>query len=182
MKYIKLILPAILCVIIIHITKMEIYYYPLSFGIIIGLINWEKHKYNPYIGTLLSIFVSFVSFWIAFFSMSIFGIFRDFILQNTEYTISKDLVGELSYIISPFLFAPILVFIIYKFVFNFSKTKFAKYIIIVSIILLVLQSSFFYNNEEFLKDSIQIPFVIWQVIMALAIQLIINQDIFKKKV
>ena len=77
MNYLKIITPPIFCVIIIVFTKMSIYYYPLSFGFIIGLFNWKKHKHNPYFGTILSLIVSNVSFWLAFLCIGIFSEFRE---------------------------------------------------------------------------------------------------------
>jgi len=154
---------------------MSIWYYPLSFGLVIGIINWEAHKYNAYIGVLLSVVVSFISFWLAFFSTGIFSFFCELITNNTNIVIGEKSMINFTYIIAPSIIAPLLVFLSYGFVFDFSKEKFTKYIILISIVLLILQSSFFYSNNDFLKDSRLIPFTIWQVIMTLSLQLVLHQ-------
>ncbi len=185
MKKIKIILPAILCVLIIYITKMSLWYYPLSFGVIIGLVNWKKHKYNSYIGTLLSVIVSFASFWISFFFFGVFSALREFIINNTNYSINESMLVYYL-IISAFIIAPILVFTLYKFVFKIPKTKFSLYIIISSIILLILDFMFFWNFQETNNFSEMLPYVIWQFIMALSLQLILYQEeikaLFNKKI
>jgi hypothetical protein len=178
MKYFKLLLPAILCVLILYITKMSILYYPLSFGLVIGLVNWKLHKYNPYIGVLLSVLVSLISFWLAFFSIGLFSNLGDLITSNTNYVFGDG--AKIYYLIVAInIIAPILVFTLYKFVFKIYKTKFSLYIIISSIILLVLV--FILNiNHYSIFDFRLLPYTIWQFIMALALQIIITQNTLKK--
>ncbi|MFL0094806.1 hypothetical protein, partial [Tenacibaculum maritimum] len=107
---------------------MSIYFYPLSFGFIIGLFNWKKHKYNPYLGTILSLIVSNISFWLAFLCIGIFSAFREFIMNNTSFVIGEDM--NIYYLmISAFIIAPILVFFSYKFIFNLPKTKLSLIVI-----------------------------------------------------
>ena len=174
MNYLKIIIPPILCVIIIFSTKMSIYYYPLSFGFIIGLFNWKKHKHNPYFGTVLSLIVSNISFWLAFLCMGIFSTFREFIMNNTNFIIGEDM--NIYYLmISAFIIAPIPVFFSYKFIFNFPKTKFSLYIIISCIILLIIGFIFYMNYSDNINTSGMFPYILWQIIMALTIQLLIYQ-------
>ena len=174
-RILKILLPSILCAVVIYITDMSIEYYPLSFGLIIGFVNWNFHKYKPLIGVSLSVLASYISFSIAYFSLGIFGYTRDMILANTDYAISDDLIGTLAFIISTSVIAPLLVFYLYRFIFTIQKTTFSKVIILISIVLLGLiqyGASVFYETFN--------SYLLWQVIMALAIQLLINQKINKK--
>jgi len=67
----KILLPVAICLILIGIIKIPFSYYPLSFGLVIGLANWNSHKYNLLLGVLLSIFVSHIAFYLAYFSFAI---------------------------------------------------------------------------------------------------------------
>lgn len=68
----KLILPSILCALIIILFKVKLDYYPIFFGLIIGIINWGKTKYNPFLGVLLSLLASLVIFFVSYFSIPVF--------------------------------------------------------------------------------------------------------------
>jgi hypothetical protein len=114
--YLKIILPSILCFIVIITIKMDIEYYPLSFGLIIGFINWNNHKYGISIGIFLSLLASYTSFFIAFFTFPL--LFEAFKLLFGEDTGSVTALA-----ISSFIIAPLLVFFLYKYVFHYSKTK-----------------------------------------------------------
>ena len=177
MKYIKILIPAILCVVILYITKMSISYYPLSFGLVIGIVNWKLHKYNPYLGVLLSVLVSMISFWLSFLSMGLFNNLGELITNNTNYVLGDG--AKIYYlIIAVYIIAPLLVLRFYKFVFNISKTKFNLTVIISVIIILLLiygiKPNYFIDNYP--KIS---PYIIWQFIMALALQLILYQKELK---
>jgi len=166
---IKIISPSIICALIILLTELPLEYYPISFGLIIGLTNWNLHKYKPYLGVLLSVLASFVSFFIAFYSSFLVENLVDFIFKETDYFVGDESRGTLTFIISPFIIAPILVFLVYSYIFNFPKVKRTTMIILISIVLLVLNAclAFYYGIGK--------PYVFWQVIMALAIQLIVYQ-------
>jgi len=178
MKCIQIILPSILCVLIIYITKMSILYYPLSFGLVIGLINWKIYKYNPYSGVLLSVLVSYISFWLAIFSIWLMSNLRELITSNTNYELSEDGAAMYYLLISVYIIAPLLVFFLYKFVFNFSKTKFNLTIIIMSIIILL---SIYGINSDYIIDKYPntLPYILWQFIMGIALQIIITQNKLK---
>ena len=171
----KIILPPIICLLIIVLTEMGIEYYPLSFGLIIGFINWNNHKYGISIGIFLSLLASYTSFFIAFFTFPL--LFEAFKLLFGEDTGSVTALA-----ISSFIIAPLLVFFLYKYVFHYSKTKITNYIILVSVLILItvfyLSDSQYFNFIKVLKLD---HYGIWQVIMALAIQTIIYQkEIWKK--
>ena len=173
----NIIAPSILCILCIYFIIDDLFYYPLSFGLIIGLVNWYHHKYNPFVGVILSLIVSYFTFFLAYFSLLIIGEIFNFL---------SDLGHIIGVIISAFIIAPILVFFAYKFVFDYPKTKLTAYIVLFSIILLVLQAYFFFNHDDLIsssltKSKVLNPFTIWQIIMALSLQLIITQRIKKEK-
>jgi multisubunit Na+/H+ antiporter MnhB subunit len=170
----KIISPSIICALVILLTELSLDYYPILFGLIIGLVNWDLHKYKPYFGVLLSLLASFGCFFIAFYSSYLVENVVDFIFKDTDYFVGDESRGTLTFIISPFIIAPILVFSAYRYIFNFPKVKQTTWIILISIILLVLIAclAFYYGIGR--------PFVFWQVIMALSIQLILYQHKFKK--
>lgn len=175
----KIILPPIICAVILISTKIGIEYYPLSFGLVIGFINWNNHKNGLFIGIILSLLASYLSFFIAYFTVPLsFQIFKPLLGQ--------DIGGVTALTISTFILAPLLVFFSYKFVFNYSKTKITKYIILFTIFILILVSFLFafFSDSQYIRylKSIRLDhYTIWQMIMALAIQLIIYQKLLLKE-
>jgi hypothetical protein len=167
----KIVLPSIICFLLIRIAKIPFSFYPLSFGLIIGIINWNVHKYNPYLGAISSVIISYTAFYIAYFS---------FVITGGIVSFMGDSGSVLGLTISTYVIAPILVFLFYKFIFKMSNSKLTMLIVIISIFVLVLQNYFFYSNE-LNKESLN-SFTAWQIVMALALQLIIYQkEIFKTK-
>jgi len=175
--YLILILPPILCAFLFSVTDISLDYLPLSFGLIIGFINWKAHKFKPLLGVLLSVLISYISFFIALFSSFIFGYIREFIMGMTNFVISDTTIRNFSLIITSFIFAPLLVFFFYKYIFYMPKTKLSLIIKITTVIILVLISCIFINIEQM---DISNSFFLWQIIMALAVQIIIYQkQLFK---
>lgn len=174
----RILFPSIICFVIIYITNMSIDYYPLSFGLVIGFTNLGLHKYKALLGILLSVIVSYASFFIAYFSFAITGNIFNFI-------VSGDLGNILGLNVSTNIIAPLLVFLLYRIVFNIPKTKLTIIVVLSSVVFLVLQSCFFYYMNSTQIDSfmgkILNLYTIWQVIMALALQIIINQKIVEPK-
>ncbi len=166
----KILLPSVICFILIHIIKISFSFYPLSFGLVIGIINWNIHKNNSLLGVLLSILVSYGAFLIAFFSFAVTGATFDFM--------DGDSGSILGLTISAYIIAPLLLFLSYTFVFRIPKNKLSIIIIIISVILLIVQNYFFYS-QGLNQNSIN-SFTGWQVIMALALQLMIYQKELKK--
>ena len=171
----KIILAPRACVLIILSTQFGIEYYPLSFGLVIGFINWNNHKYGLLIGIILSLLASYISFFIAYFSVYLlFEIFKLFLGQDNG--------GVVALMVSSFILSPLLVFFLYKFVFNYSLTKIAKYIIFTSILILIIVFNFSdWQYFKFLKNTRLDHYTIWQIVMALAIQLLIHQKVIWKK-
>lgn len=173
----RILLPSVLCVLVIYMTNMSLDFYPLSFGLIIGLVNWDIHKNKPLLGVFLSILVSYTSYLIAYFSLMIATNVPDTILG-----FSVDAANFFTFIVSPFVIAPLLIFFLYQFVFNIPKTKTTLFVILLSIVFLVLQSALFYYYVDALPTEISDnkilnSYTIWQIVMALAIQIIITQRV-----
>ncbi|GEM_PF-2797478 len=168
----KVILPSILCAILIYITNIPLEYSTLSFGLIIGLVNWNLHKYKPLLGTLLSVFVSFVSFTISYLS---------FVATKAIFdSVNLDSESVLSTMVSINVIAPLLLLFSYSFVFKIPKTRLTTLVIIFSLIILVSQSYLHYYIDllsiDFPNYKILKPYILWQMVMALTIQLLVNQN------
>lgn len=166
----RILLPPILCVFCLYFLIDDLFLYPLTFGLIIGFFNWNFHIYKPLIGVLLSVFVSYLTFFVAYFSLALTAkIFDSF----------GDTGNIIALTISTSIIAPILVFYAYKYVFYISKSKLTLQIILISIVLLILESWFFYDgslrNDDIMKTiKIINPYSVWQIIMAIALQLLIT--------
>lgn len=172
----RILLPPLICGIIVYYSNLSIEYYPMLFGLIIGLINWDVHVYKPLLGILLSILTSYASFFIALFSSFVFGYIQEYIMETTDFVISDRVTRNFSIIVTSFIIAPLLVFFLYRYVFNIPNSKISLIITGISIILLVLISYSFIEIED--KHLLN-PFFLWQIIMALAIQLILYQKELK---
>ncbi len=165
----KLLLPSILCTLIINITNIPLEYSVLFFGFILGLVNWYHHKYKPIYGIILSILASLASFLITYFSFAITG--------NLFSPMKGDSGQTLGLIISIYLVAPLLTFLFYKYVFDIPKGKFTNRVIITSIVLLV--SSFYVLKFIGLVKEAEDTYAVWQIVVALSLQLIIYQNELK---
>lgn len=175
MKYLQIVLPAIVCLLIAYFTKTSIWYYPLSFGLVIGLVNWSSHKNNPLLGTLLVVLVSYASFFASYFGVGFVAYLLDF-MKGDEGAL-------LALSIAPNIISPLLLFILFHFIFKIKKNKLRIFVILFSIIFLFFYSyipislEWYYLHDNRLLN----PSVIWQVIMALAIQILIHQNLFSLK-
>lgn len=166
---IKIISSPVICFITLITTKIGIDYYPLIFGLVIGLVNWKDHKNGLFIGIILNVFISYICFFIAYFSFPLFlGVFKPLL--------GEDAAAITVMTLSAFFFAPLLVFFGYKFIFTYPNDKYILKVIAVSIFTLVLICLLFYYFE--IGNGLSL--ILWQVIMALAIQLIIQQKELKK--
>lgn len=172
----KVLLPSVVSFALIRIVEIPFSFYPLSFALVIGIVNWNIHKYKPLLGIFLSIWVSYLTFLIAYSSMLLVGYLTKELFKNA---FNDETIGIITFSISPYIIAPLLVFWGYSFIFNISKTKLTKTIIFVSIMLINLQYYFFYS-QGLNQNSIN-SFTGWQVIMIIALQLIITQKINANK-
>ncbi|MGS2761683.1 hypothetical protein [Sinomicrobium sp. M5D2P9] len=176
----KVIVAPILCFLCLIFIINDLFYYPLSFGLIIGLVNWDIHKFKPIIGVFLSLLISYITFFMAYYSLVV--------TQRTFEFLGEDSGKILAVITSAFIIAPLLVFFAYKFIFHIPKTNFTFLIIISSVVILVLGFLYFMNYLDSLPERRDLnkpilnQYSLWQIIMALAIQLIIYQkQVFKLK-
>lgn len=163
----NIVLPSILCAVVIYITNISLEYSVLSFGFIVGLINWNLHKSKPILGVLLSICASYVTFIIAFFSLYVTAPIFDFIEGGDSGKI-------LAIIVSRTTIAPLLLFLSYSFIFKIRKTRLTIFVIILSLIVLI-SIEYLCHYFDFLDYKILNFYAIWQIVMALALQLIITQ-------
>ncbi|WP_299110029.1 hypothetical protein [uncultured Tenacibaculum sp.] len=170
---VRILLAPLLCSIGLYFFNLDLFLYPLVFGIVIGILNFDKYKTKPLIGLLYGLVGGYLAFFLSYFSF--------FLLLHLKTTIGEDKANLIAIITAPNLLAPMLVFSVYWFVFKFKKSKFTFLIMALSIIVLMLSCITIYLNINLLgRNSINTN-LIWQVIMALAIQLIIYQkEMFPK--
>jgi len=186
MKKIKLIiniiLPSIVCVIGLNFIFGELYFYPLLFGVVLGLFNWKLHKKKPITGVLLSIIVSYATFCLAYFGWGGINKLIGLVFENMGHRFyGKESIALKTFVMSFFLIAPLLVFYAFGFVFNITKTKLTKSIVVLSIIILLSYSVFdlyLTSTNNILPKSFSV--FLWQFIMALGLQLILYQQELKK--
>ena len=166
----KILLPVVVSFILIRVIKIPFSFYPLSFALVIGIFNWDIHKYKPLLGILLNVLVSYVTFLLAYSSMALVGYVTRGLFNNV---FNDETVGIITFSISPYVIAPLLVFWGYSFVFEIPKTKLTTTIVVVSVILINVQ--YYYLYFQGLNQNSINSFTGWQVIMALALQLMLNQ-------
>ncbi len=115
---------------------------------------------------------AYIAFFAAYFSF--------FLLLSLKNVIGEDKASLISFIIAPNLIAPLLVFIAYRFIYKYEKSKFTLSIVFLSTSLLLTLSVFIFCFIDSLESNMHIRsinlFLIWQIIMALALQLIIYQE------
>jgi len=176
----KVVLPAILCVVLTQyfINTYWEYLVILVFGISIVLFNYSKTKYNFIWSFLIAIILSYIVY---FLSILISGVIK-FILMGGD--LDKKIEGfifgidinVLFILIPSSIISPLLMFYCYRVIFDINKTNYFTLIKWISLVVLIFIG--FVSN--FYEDGYL--YIYWQVIMALALQLIIYQnEIFKRK-
>lgn len=179
--YLRILLPVLLCILSLSVFKIQLDYYPISFALIISVINWDNSQLKPVYSLILNIISSFIIFLI-------FYITSLFLIKGLSPLLGENLSSLIGFTLGAFILAPIAVFLTYnKFIFLFPKTKLTIYLMIISIIILTIISiTFFYCSDngfyDFLKKFNVDHYVLWQIVMTLTIQLIIYQkELFSKK-
>lgn len=176
----KVVLPAILCVVLTQyfINTYWEYLVILVFGISIVLFNYSKTKYNFIWSFLIAIILSYIVY---FLSILISGVIK-FILMGGD--LDKKIEGfifgidiNVLFILIPIsIISPLLMFYCYRVIFDINKTNYFTLIKWISLVVLIFIG--FVSN--FYEDGYL--YIYWQVIMALALQLIIYlNEIFKRK-
>lgn len=172
----KVIFPPIICWLILYYQGKNLFVFPLIFALVIGFVNINKFKFNFLKSLLLFLFFSYVSFFV--------GYFGSFILAKLLGTLG-DLGNIIAIIISAFIISPTLLYYSYSYIFKLLKTKFSIYVMAISLILMFIISFFtlyvmdYISDNNFFDTKLLNPFVLWQVIMALALQLILYQNELK---
>ncbi|QMU64983.1 MAG: hypothetical protein GKR88_12240 [Flavobacteriaceae bacterium] len=179
-KNTSIIIAPFLCAVLIVFTKLPLEYYPLSFGLVIAVVNWKISSRNSYLRTFLCVLFSYTSFFA--------GYFTPHILSNAFVPLfGQDIGGIVALTLSVCLISPLLLFFLFRFIFKYPKKKFVIKVTAISVITLFLISLFHTWNVDTLKfqhefNEILNPYTLWQVIMALAIQLLVRQQyLFKQK-
>lgn len=191
----KIILPPIVLIIFIYIfsileilNDISLLYYPISFGLVLGLFNWKLSKFSNKIILLIifSIIICIVSFFIGFFSLGVYNLFENTI----KLSLGEDDGKMWIIIISTCLIAPIALFQLLKLIFKFKKDKFNFFVKVITIILLIIQFLCFYkfSNNKIENNSFYnliSPFTFWQFIMIISLQLQLYHEevkmLFKKE-
>ncbi len=190
--WIKILLPPVFLLLVFYLLtglnflkEFGLLYLPISFGLIIGISNWRLFKfkinaYKPFLAIFTSILISIISFFLGVFSFGLYSILKNLLKvilegDNTKFSII---------IFSVCFIAPLSLFYLYRLIFIYAQNKTNFYIKLVAIVLLILYFiiHFIYFNEvnNFKLKSLFSPYVFWQVIMALALQLILYQKELKE--
>ena len=96
-----------------------------------------------------------------------------------------DLGNIIAIIISAFIISPILLYYSYSYIFELFKTKFNIYVMTITLTLMFSISFYTFYIIDYISDNnffdakLLNPFFLWQVIMALALQLILYQKELK---
>lgn len=175
----KIVLPSTLYVVLLNLKdNFWGFQFVLIFGFIIILFNKKKLK-NHFIGSLLlSILLSFL---VLFLSMGISSAIQYFVADIIGFNIKADTyilamqANDLYFLVAIGIISPILMFYCYRILFKIKKTNYTIYIKWISIIILLLLGI---TNVLSSKDNSIL--ISWQIIMALALQLILYQKELKK--
>lgn len=172
----RIIFPSIICWLILYYQVKNLFMFPLIFTLVIGLVNINKFKFNFLKSLLLCLFFSYLSFLV--------GYFGSFILGKLLGSLG-DLGNIIAIIISAFIISPMLLYYSYSYIFKIFKTKFNIYVMTITLILMFIISFYtlyvmdYISGNNFFDIKLQNPFFLWQVIMALAFQLILYQKELK---
>ncbi len=180
----RILLPAVLCSLLVLCLMNGYYEYLviLTFGIAIVLFNYGETKYN----FILSFLVSVISCYVVFFlSIAISGIIGYLIMggdvdEKIEGLILGIDINNLLSLIPIAIISPLLMFYSFQIIFIIEKNRYFNIIKWFSILILpflgIVFRGFFDNSYSY---------IYWQVVMALALQVIIYQkeitELFKPK-
>lgn len=178
----KIILTPFISVLFLFLTNSDLFLYPLVFSLVVTLSNFKLHRFQLVIGMILSIILSYLSFFIGFYGYSLFHKLIDFVGIPNDITIGEWFYTDLAGCISIFIIAPFLTIFLNKLLFRNTKTKLTKWILFLTTFL-ILFVSFVYHNQE--TNNIFQIFNLWQLVTIFGLQLIINQEsivvMFEKK-
>lgn len=167
----KIILPPALCVVIIYFLKTYIdFQFIVTFGIIIILFNKNKTKHSFNLSLLYSILLCFLVLVLSMGVGNLIYIIKDELFINL---LPNDFLKRL-HIIPKSIVSPLLMFYSYKLLFKIENTNYFRVIKWTSVLIMI---AFGLSNLFFVNENL---FVLWQFIMALALQLILyKKEIFE---
>lgn len=153
--------------------EIDIAFQVLFFSIIIVVCNLDEIRFSKLKSLVYSVIFSFITF---FLSISIyFGIgliIQQFlVLDRIEHiTFLTYNAKDLIFLIPVSIISPILMFICYRIIFDINYGRYFRNTILVTIIALIFLGLFI-----ILFNDIYIP-IMWQVIMALALQILLAKN------
>lgn len=158
----RIILSSLICVSCVFLLKSSLEYTTVTFGLVMGLSNFQAIKINKVPGVVLSVLFSFLSFLIAYLS---FGLFA-----NAINLINQDSANILSLLISAYIIAPVSLLVLYSFIFNYGDFKTKKVYMALSIILLLVVGYLIPYFKIFEKNVV--IFSVWQITMSFVIHIV----------
>ena len=175
----KIFLPALSCVLSVYFFSVTLKDYTnatlLFFGLIIILFNYRKTKYNYYISFIISIVLSYLTFFLA---LGIHAGISYLLIQFIDFDKLENLnmfthfITKLFSLFSISLLSPILMFRSYRILFKIKYDKYYKSVQFIVIILLIVYGLI---SKELEKEY----FIVWQFLMVLSLQLILYQEEIK---
>ncbi|MGJ8683051.1 MAG: hypothetical protein ACSHWW_00410 [Nonlabens sp.] len=188
--FLKIIIPIFLLSAGIYLLEIEynrftenliILYYPISFGLVVGLVNNKNHRYNYWFNTFLSLVIAALIFFTVFLIPYLIDQLQDYIRQSDEYYRFGFSKEDLLFI-SAFYVAPILVFLGYGLIFKIRRNIAFLGIVIMTIFCMFLIKNNIIGNQriEFLEEGSNSfrflhPYVLWQLVMVFGLQITIHQ-------
>lgn len=171
--YFLLFMPSICCVLLLYFIHDKLEVYPLSFGVIIGIANWFIRKYNRILNLVLSILISYFAYFsgIAFWALIVF-------LFKERLELSGEIWSKAVYAVSAFIISPLVLITLYQRIFK-TDTALRKKIPVVLGTIIVLNVIYWFTFENDVttinKFDLMNPYILWQPITALGLQLTLYQ-------
>jgi len=177
----RILLPIILFIILGYIPEIislekiinfeiALYFYqPITFGLIIGLVFWKFFTSNPLINLCLGIGGCLVCYLIGYVGIFLIG----------------DVENRITPLVSMFIVAPLLTFLLYGYLFKIPITRFTTTVIILTPVILIVYAYCLHTaprniNQYLTNHKIFNALQMWQIVMAIAIGLLVNQKQIKR--
>lgn len=162
------------------LLSTPIYLMPLFFGILIGLFNYKCYRHKVYINkpiqvVLLSVIISYLCFVFALLTYLFAVNIINYLFEILSVNLGKESISRLAMFFTMSLVTPISLLFSFKWIFEHSKGKISKLIIIIFLFMFSLFGYLFYY-----KSILSYEFsLLWLPLVILSIQLIIYQDELK---
>lgn len=172
----EILFPAVICFFITYLldnkylSSSPIYLMPLFFGVVLGFFDYKFYKRKIYFNqiiqvTLISIIVSFFSFFLGVFSYLILVYTIDFLFEILPVTLGKDTISRLSILLAVYLVSPLSLLLTLKGIYKYPKGKTTKVLIIVILIIFTLLGSIDYYINELMSLLMPLMLISIQVIL-----------------